>query len=86
MSKDPIGLADGINGYVYGPNPVGWTHLVLPRVACIVAFPLATQQLRMRRKGSFARQTLKETLLLSNTRKGGLPVKASMYLGRRIKI
>ncbi|KVF74560.1 hypothetical protein WS75_16085 [Burkholderia sp. FL-7-2-10-S1-D7] len=24
ISKDPIGLAGGINAYVYGPNPVGW--------------------------------------------------------------
>nr|WP_225723202.1 hypothetical protein [Burkholderia cepacia] len=24
MSKDPIGLAGGLNGYQYAPNPVDW--------------------------------------------------------------
>nr|WP_081065397.1 RHS repeat-associated core domain-containing protein [Burkholderia vietnamiensis] len=35
ISKDPIGLAGGINVYQYAPNPVGWVDpLGLARCPC----------------------------------------------------
>ena len=40
ISKDPIGLAGGFNGYAYAPNPTGWIDpLGLKKKKCVCPLP-----------------------------------------------